>query len=88
MEGGKDGAELMDFARLQLRTTINEAREAIWNLRQPAGDASSLGKKMESMTRQVGKEFQVPVAWSMYGTPFAVSHPVAHDLLMVAREAV
>jgi ligand-binding sensor domain-containing protein/signal transduction histidine kinase len=88
MEGGKDGAELMDFARLQLRTTINEARDAIWNMRQPAGDASSLGKKMESMTRQVGNEFQVPIAWAMYGTPFAVSDPVAHDLLMVAREAV
>jgi signal transduction histidine kinase len=40
------------------------------------------------MTRQVGSEFQVPVAWSMSGTPFTVTEPVAHDLLMVAREAV
>ena len=77
----------MDFARLQLRATINEAREAIWNMRQP-GDAGSLGKKLESMTQQVSSEFQVPVAWSMSGTPFTVTEPVAHDLLMVAREAV
>jgi len=83
----EDGTGLMDFARLQLRSTINEAREAIWNLRQPR-DAGSLGAKLESMTQQVGSEFQVPVGWSMSGTPFAVSEPVAHDLLMVAREAV
>ncbi|MGD0348516.1 MAG: two-component regulator propeller domain-containing protein [Terracidiphilus sp.] len=89
MEGGTDsrGAGLMDFARQQLRNTINEAREAIWNLRKP-DDASSLGEKLESMTRQVSSEFQIPVAWSMSGTPFAVTEPVAHDLLMVAREAV
>jgi len=89
MEGAKDGADstLMDFARQQLRGTIDEAREAIWNLRQES-DAGSLGEKLESMTRKVGGEFQVPVAWSMSGTPFAVTEPVAHDLLMVAREAV
>jgi ligand-binding sensor domain-containing protein/signal transduction histidine kinase len=89
MENAKNKTDtsLMDFARLQLRATINEAREAIWNMRQP-GNAGSLGKKLESMTQQVGSEFQVPVAWSMTGTPFTVTEPVAHDLLMVAREAV
>jgi ligand-binding sensor domain-containing protein/signal transduction histidine kinase len=81
------GAGLMDFARLQLRNTIDEAREAIWNLRKP-DDAHSLGEKLESMTQQVSSEFHVPVAWRMSGTPFAVTEPVAHDLLMVAREAV
>ncbi len=90
MEEGdeSDGSVLMDFARLQLRNTIGEAREAIWNLHQPDGDAGSLSEKLESMTNQVGSEFHVSVAWSVSGTPFAVSHPVAHDLLMVAREAV
>jgi signal transduction histidine kinase len=89
MEDEKEspGAGLMEFARLQLRNTIDEAREAVWNLRK-SGDAHSLGEKLESMTRQVSGEFKVPVAWSMDGTPFAVSEPVAHDLLMVAREAV
>jgi len=89
MNDVKDGAEtgLMDVARLQLRSTINEAREAIWNLRQES-DAGSLGEKLESMTRQVSGEFQVPIAWSMNGTPFTVTEPVSHDLLMVAREGV
>ena len=89
MEGETDsrGAGLMEFARQQLRNTINEAREAIWNLRKP-DNAGGLGEKLESMTRQVSGEFQVSVTWSMSGTPFAVTEPVAHDLLMVAREAV
>jgi signal transduction histidine kinase len=89
MEGETEsrGAGLMDFARQQLRNTINEAREAIWNLRKP-DDAASLGEKLESMTRLVSSEFQVPVAWRISGTPFAVTEPVTHDLLMVAREAV
>ncbi len=89
MNTSKDGADLglMDIARLQLRSTINEAREAIWNLRQES-EASGLGQKLESMTREVGSEFQAPVGWSMNGAPFPVAEPVAHDLLMVAREAV
>jgi ligand-binding sensor domain-containing protein/signal transduction histidine kinase len=89
MKDAGESAEtgLLDVARQQLRSTIDEAREAIWNLRKE-GDAASLGERLESMTQQVGNEFHVPVTLSMSGAPFAVSEPVAHDLLMVAREAV
>jgi signal transduction histidine kinase/ligand-binding sensor domain-containing protein len=79
---------LMDFARVQLRTTIEEARDAIWNLHQTDGEADHLGEKLESMARQIGGEFQLPIAYSMHGNPFGISHPVAHDLLMVAREGI
>jgi ligand-binding sensor domain-containing protein/signal transduction histidine kinase len=82
-----EGVGLMDFARLQLRNTIIEARDAIWNLRKEE-DADRLGENLAGMVRQVGDEFHFPVSWSMSGTPFAVSPPVAHDLLMVAREGV
>ena len=84
----ESGAGLMDVARVQLRSTIDEAREAIWNLRQPDGDLSQLGENLRGMAEQVSEEFHVPVACTVAGTPFPVSHPVAHDLLMVAREAV
>ena len=79
---------LMDIARLQMRTTINEAREAVWNLRQPDSDTSDLGEKLESMAGKASAEFNVPVTCTITGTPGTVSHPLAHDLLMVAREAV
>ena len=90
MDGSKNSEEtgLMDFARLQLRSTIDEARDAIWNLRQTDGDAGRLGEKLESMTSQVSGEFHLPIDYSTHGTPFGVSHPVAHDLLMVTREGI
>ncbi len=90
MEAPADSADngLMDFARLQLRTTIDEAREAVWNLRKPDNDTSDLGEKMESMAGKASAEFNLPVTCFITGTPAGVSHPLAHDLLMVAREAV
>lgn len=86
-KGGEYGG-LIDFARLQMRSIINEARDAIWNLRNSEDDADRLGESLQSMALQVGDEFHLPVSWSMSGAPFAVGPPVAHDLLMVAREAV
>jgi ligand-binding sensor domain-containing protein/signal transduction histidine kinase len=86
--GSGAGDGLMDFARLQLRTTINEARDAVWNLRQPGNDTSDLGEKLESMAAKASAEFNLPVVCCTTGTPAGVSHPLAHDLLMVAREAV
>jgi ligand-binding sensor domain-containing protein/two-component sensor histidine kinase len=87
---GEQGADsgLVDFARLQLRGTIDEAREAVWNMRNHPEDAGSLAEKLESMTRQVGVEFSIPISCSVAGTPFTVDHPLEHDLLMVAREAM
>jgi ligand-binding sensor domain-containing protein/signal transduction histidine kinase len=90
METASDsvGSGLMEFARLQLRSTINEARDAVWNLRQPGDDTSDLGEKLESMAAKASAEFNLPVTCTIDGAPMGVSHPLAHDLLMVAREAV
>jgi signal transduction histidine kinase len=79
---------LMEVARQQLRTTIAEAREAVWNLRHEDEGPEILSKKMEAMALQVGAEFHLPVTCSTSGTPFGISPPMAHDLLMIAREAV
>lgn len=88
MEGATDHAGIAAFAGTQLRATINEAREAIWNLRESDGDVSDIAEKLASMAAHTRKEFNVPVQFSVTGAPFALSHPRAHDLLMVAREAV
>jgi ligand-binding sensor domain-containing protein/signal transduction histidine kinase len=87
---GEQGADtgLVDFARMQLRGTINEAREAVWNMRNRSENSGSLPEKLESMTSQVGVEFGIPVTCTISGTPFSVDHPMEHDLLMVTREAV
>ena len=86
--GDKVDTGLLDFARTQLRNTINEAREAIWNLRHSGDNSDDIGQRIAEMTQHAGKEFNIPVSYTLTGTPFGLSHPVAHDLLMVAREAV
>ena len=79
---------LMDFARTQIRTTIGEARDAIWNLRKSPESPTSLSETIQSMGNQIAAEFNGRLSFRLDGTPYAVNQPVAHDLLMVAREAV
>lgn len=89
METSDDGAEsgLMDIARMQLCTTIDEAREAVLDLRQPDHEFSELGEKLEAMAGQASAEFNSKIHCSIADSPVRVSHPIVHDLLMVAREA-
>jgi signal transduction histidine kinase len=88
MEGAVNRAEILEFAGNQLRSTINEAREAIWNLRESESEVAGIDEKIRGITAHLSREFNTPVHFNVSGTPFALSHPRAHDLLMVAREAV
>jgi ligand-binding sensor domain-containing protein/signal transduction histidine kinase len=82
----KDG--LLSCARAQLRTTINEAREAVWDLRHADGSATTIGPILGSMTQQVSHEFGVPVEYRVSGKPFDLDQSTAHELLMVVREGL
>lgn len=82
------GEDLLNYARTQLRTTINEAREAVWDLRHANGRAASVGPTVNSMAQQVGNEFGVPVEYRASGEPFDLDQSTTHELLMVVREAL
>lgn len=79
---------LLSCVRSQLRSTINEAREAVWDLRHGDGSATAIGPILESMTQQMSREFGVPVDYRVSGKPFDLDQSAAHELLMVVREAV
>ena len=83
-----DKDSLLSCARAQLRTSINEAREAVWDLRHADGSATTIGPILETMTQQVSREFGVPVEYRMAGRPFDLDQSTAHELLMVVREAL
>jgi signal transduction histidine kinase/streptogramin lyase len=83
-----DKDSLLSCARAQLRTSINEAREAVWDLRHADGSATAIGPILENMTQQVSREFGVPVEYRMAGRPFDLDQSTAHELLMVVREAL
>ena len=79
---------LLTYARTQLRTSINEAREAVWNLRNTHGRAASIGPMLSNMAQQMTSEFGVPVEYTFSGKPFDLNQSAAHEFLMVIREAL
>jgi ligand-binding sensor domain-containing protein/signal transduction histidine kinase len=84
--------ELLDCARTQVRVTVDEARRAVWNLRQsgaghPLG-TPEIGPLLDQMARQAAHASRVPVRFETSGKPVLLDPAVEHDILMVAREAV
>jgi ligand-binding sensor domain-containing protein/signal transduction histidine kinase len=79
---------LLGCARTQLRATINEAREAVWDLRHASGSATAIDPKLHDMTQQISSEFGVPVCYQVSGRPFDFDQSTAHELLMIVREAL
>ncbi len=82
------GRALLDSARDQVRTTIEEARRAVWDLRQKGATPPDLSLLLDQMAKQISQVSHVAVEFETYGTPVTLDDTVAHVVLMVAREAV
>src|ERR1017187_24915 len=80
--------DLLNCARTQLRSTIDDAREAVWNLRQKSPPAEDLSTLLRRMAEQVSQEFALNVECHISGKPFALEQATTHELLMVVREAI
>ena len=86
---GNNGHDLLEYARTQIRSTIGEARQAVWNLRQNSSHAAAtLAPQLEGMTQQVSREFGIPVEFRIEGKPFGLGQSAMHEVLMVTREAL
>ena len=70
-----------------MRATVDEARRAIWNLRQ-SRRRPEIGPLLQQMAQQASHASRVPVKFEVTGRNRAVDPVVEHDILMVAREAV
>jgi signal transduction histidine kinase len=79
---------LLDHARMQVRTTIDEARQAVWNLRHREESVADLGGAASAIAARTSEEFGIAVECSEEGRPFSVRSSMARELLMVIREAV
>jgi signal transduction histidine kinase len=80
--------ELLDCARTQVRVTVDEARRAVWNLRQSGTASPEIGPLLDQMAQQASHAARVPVRFEASGKPVLLDPAVEHDILMVAREAV
>jgi ligand-binding sensor domain-containing protein/signal transduction histidine kinase len=81
-------SELLDSARGQIRTTVDEARQAIWNLRTKETASPQIGQLLGNMAQQVSHVSHVPVRFEVSGNPIQLDRSVEYVVLMVAREAV
>jgi ligand-binding sensor domain-containing protein/signal transduction histidine kinase len=82
------GGDLLDCARTQLRSTIEEARQAVHGLRSISEATTDIRSLLAKMTEQFSHEFAVPVEFQVSGAAFALDQSVVHEVLMVAREAL
>ena len=80
--------DLLDCARTQLRSTIEEARQAVWGLRSLSESTTDITSLLGKMADQFTHEFAVPVNFHVSGASFALDQSVVHEVLMVAREAL
>lgn len=80
--------DLLDYARIQVRTTIDEARQAVWNLRHNDEPTQDFSHSIALIAEHTQKEFGMKVECIIAGKAFPLHGPIARELLMVAREAV
>ena len=93
---GNDG--LLEYARLQARTTIDEARQAIWSLRHGREKDVDLIAALQVVAAQMAAELKVGdfetgekqtvVLFEHDEERMEVGASVAHEILMTVREAV
>lgn len=80
--------ELVNHARSQIGSTMDEARRAVWNLRQPDEANADIRKCIEVLAERTSKEFGIPVQCNCDDAVCLIDHSRMHDITMVAREAL
>jgi ligand-binding sensor domain-containing protein len=85
-------AALMERAAAQIRLTVNEAREAVWDLRHSESDEdeppADIVGTLKSFADQVEAAEGIPVRAEIEGSPASLGNTADRNLLLVAREAI
>jgi signal transduction histidine kinase len=85
-EGGADGT-LLNYARQQARTTIDEARQAVWGMRHEEKQVDVL-EAIRGLAEQTTREHGNQVTLKVAAEPLRLGTSAAHEILMTVREAV
>ncbi len=78
--------ELLDRARNEVRATVDEARLAVWNLRQSSG--GGLAQAISQLARRLSLETGIPISFENSGAPLELDAENERSLLMIVREAL
>lgn len=79
---------LLDRARNEVRATVDEARLAVWNLRQGSASPQELVAAISQLTQRVSRETGIPVTFKGPGAPLPLQVRGGPSLLMLVREAL
>jgi ligand-binding sensor domain-containing protein/two-component sensor histidine kinase len=88
LRGSTADSGLLDSARVQLRSTVAEAREAVWNLRHSEMTWQAFLAALEQVGAQEEGQKGARVAFKLQAASIALRSDVAHEALMIVREAV
>lgn len=80
-------SKLLESARDQMRVTIDEARQAVWNLRSTPADGG-IGQRLSEAAQQISLQSEVPIDCDTTGAPPTLDPETGHHLLLVVREAL
>jgi signal transduction histidine kinase len=83
---GEVRAELVDFARTQLASSIDEARQALWNLRGTY--STNLAENLQKLAQRTERGSSAVVACDIEGAAYELRPAAMHELMMVSREAI
>ncbi|HEU4386164.1 MAG TPA: two-component regulator propeller domain-containing protein, partial [Blastocatellia bacterium] len=81
-------SELLDRARDEVRSAVDDARRAVWELRQGSGDGDQLVAAVSQLAQRTGLESGVAVHFQTSGTPMALGADGGRSLLLIIREAL
>ena len=75
-------------ARNEVRAAVDEARLAVWDLRQSSGSGEDLVEAVAQLAQRISQETGIPVAFEKSGAPRALEAEGEWSLLMIIREAL
>jgi len=80
--------ELLERARSEVRATVDEARLAVWNLRQGPVSGDDLVTAISDLTRRISVETGIPVRFERTGAALVLGADRERSFLLSIREAL
>jgi signal transduction histidine kinase/ligand-binding sensor domain-containing protein len=81
-------AALLDRARLEIRNAVEEARQAVWNLRRGTSPKDRLIPAVSQLAHRIGLDAGIEIRVQTDGRPTPLSESAEHGVVMSIREAL
>jgi signal transduction histidine kinase len=83
----EEAAQLLDAARAQAKSTLEEARQAVWDLRHYEDGVSAI-ERLLNLAHKLGAEHGIRVQAEAAGEPPMLDPAIDRALLLAGREAL